>query len=94
MVEPLRVYALVSYSVQTVIELYATAEEADRELEEVRGDDPERAGTLGIEAIELEGGASDQSWFPPTVALSSYVPCRSLKPRPGLADTDRAKRSS
>ena len=49
----MRVYALVSYYVQSIIEVFSIREEADEFLEEVREDEPELAEMLGIEAFEL-----------------------------------------
>lgn len=45
----MKVYALVSYYVQSIIEVFATREAAERFLDEVRQDEPELAEMLGVE---------------------------------------------
>jgi hypothetical protein len=42
-----RVYALVSYHVQSIVEVFSTREKAEAFLAEVRSDDPELAAMLG-----------------------------------------------
>jgi hypothetical protein len=50
-----RVYALVSYKVQSIIDVFPTQEAAEAFIEEVRRDEPDPE-MLGVEAIELVGG--------------------------------------
>ena len=47
------VYALVSYHVQSIIEVFSDRAAAEKFLEEVRQDEPELAEMLGVDAIEL-----------------------------------------
>jgi hypothetical protein len=47
-----KVYAVVSFHVQIIIEVFPTRDEAEGFIEEVREDEPELAAMLGVEAIE------------------------------------------
>ena len=62
-VPPLLVFAIVRSSLDhplgAAIEAFIRREDAERFIEEVRGDDPELAGCLRIEERELEAGGSN-----------------------------------
>jgi hypothetical protein len=54
-----RQYAVVSAETETAVELFPSAEEAERMLAEVRADEPELAALLRVELVELgEEGAN------------------------------------
>ena len=48
------VYAVVSAETEKAVDMFVRREDAERFLEEVRGDDPELAELLRLEAIELD----------------------------------------
>jgi hypothetical protein len=48
------VFAVVSVETGKVVESFVRREDAERFLEEVRGDDPELAGLFGSSPIELD----------------------------------------
>ncbi len=61
----MRVYAVVDdalsdFPLGVELELFVRREDAERFIEEVRGDDPEIVGKLRIEGRELEAGGAEQ----------------------------------
>jgi hypothetical protein len=48
------VYAVVSAETEKAVELFVRRKDAERFLEEVRGDDPELAELLRLEPVELD----------------------------------------
>jgi hypothetical protein len=62
-----KVYAILSYQVQTVIKLFSTQEEAEVFLAELRADEPELAAMLRVEVIEV-GEESGYAAFTPATA--------------------------
>jgi hypothetical protein len=52
-VTSVKVHAVLTATGKETIELFSTREEAEGFLAEVRGDEPDLADSLGIEAIEI-----------------------------------------
>jgi len=49
-----RAFALVEVGHRQAIGLYLRREDADRELEEILGDEPDWMGTLDVQPVELD----------------------------------------
>jgi hypothetical protein len=49
-----RFYGLTDYSVQELVELFPTREQAEETLREVLADEPEWVAILGIETLEFD----------------------------------------
>jgi hypothetical protein len=58
MPSPVIVYAVVNEETEKAVGLFVRREQAERFLEDVRGDEPELAERLRLEPVELDGPAA------------------------------------